>query len=141
MSSCTCRPCCHPSAPPPCPNPAPPALLQHYKAAVADSNDKWAAAPAVADLFAEDACLVTADGQTFSGRPAVLKRLNHGVQQLATALGGAAKGLKIEGGELEQTPSGASVTFRFKQGVQRISLSIAISFAGRHISKLQYSRG
>ncbi|KAI7844944.1 hypothetical protein COHA_001591 [Chlorella ohadii] len=118
-------------------------FVEHYKAAVADSNDKWALEPAVADLFAEDAALVTADGQTFSGRPAVLKRLNHGVQQLATALGGAAKGLKIEGGELEQAAGGggASVTFRFKQGVQRMSLHIAISFAGGHISKLQYSRG
>ena len=110
--------------------------------AVGDSDDKWALAPAVSDLFAEDASLVTADGQTFSGRPAVLKRLNHGVQQLATALGGAAKGLKIEGGELEQAAGGgASVTFRFKQGVQRMSLTIAISFSGRHIAKLQYSRG
>lgn len=116
--------------------------MQHYKAAVAASDDKWALAPAVADLFAEEAALVTADGQTFSGRPAVLKRLNHGVQQLATALGGTAKGLSIEGGELAPAPGGgASVSFRFRQGMQRMSLTIAISIAGGRISRLQYSRG
>ena len=117
--------------------------MQHYKAAVAASDDKWALAPAVADLFADDAALVTADGQTFSGRPAVLKRLNHGVQQLATALGGAAKGLSIEGGDLVAAPAGAgaSVRFQFRQGVQRMSLTIAISFSGARISRLQYSRG
>lgn len=129
----------HPTSLPP----SPPHNLQRYKAAVADSDDKWALAPAVSDLFAEDASLVTADGQTFSGRPAVLKRLNHGVQQLATALGGAAKGLKIEGGEVQQAAGGggASVTFSFKQGVQRMTLTIAISFSGGNINKLQYSRG
>lgn len=53
-------------------------FLTAYIAAVTQSNQQWAHADSIAGMFAADIVLKTQDKQTFCGRPAVLKRLNHG---------------------------------------------------------------
>ena len=53
-------------------------FLHQYMSAVTESNQQWANAIEIADMFASDAVLKTQDKQTFHGRAAVLKRLNTG---------------------------------------------------------------
>ena len=60
------------------------AFANAYLSAVSTGNQQWASAAGIAAMFSADAVLKTQDKQTFYGRPAVLRRLNSGTQQLST---------------------------------------------------------
>lgn len=62
-------------------------FLQAYLAALRDFNIRWATESDVADLFADNAKLISQDKQTTTGRAAVLRKLDQGVEMLLKMAG------------------------------------------------------
>ncbi|KAG2499826.1 hypothetical protein HYH03_002118 [Edaphochlamys debaryana] len=65
--------------------------------ALAAGDVKWGSSPAVGGLFAEDARMLTHDAQLFSGRTAIIRRLNAGMEQLHKMLGSLPPGGPADG--------------------------------------------
>lgn len=79
-------------------------FLHQYMSAVTESNQQWANAIEIADMFASHAVLKTQDKQTFHGRATVLKRLNTGKCKSTEVSGSCASliaGPRAKTGELE----------------------------------------
>ena len=61
-------------------------FMAAYAAAAAAGTPNWATFSEVADMFAEDAVLVTQDKQVFQGRQQALRRLDQGALPVASLL-------------------------------------------------------
>lgn len=111
--------------------------------ALRDGNAAWASAPAVGQLFADDAVLVAVDRSTHHGKPAVLKRLNAGMEQLLT-MAGAASEAQLPAFELQGPspgPEGAMVvTLKLRRGLQRLSFVMTFRLVEGRIVHLQNAR-
>lgn len=129
---------CDRCSPPRPPSPPCPLCLPQ---AIKDGSADWASDPCVSCMFTEHARMVGADRQAFAGRPAIVRRLNDGVAQLAKMAGSDAEVPAFELGSPTPGPGGALViTLRVRRGVQRLSLSLQFSLAGGRIAHLQTTR-
>lgn len=85
--------------------------------------------------------MIGADRQAFSGRPAIVRRLNDGVAQLTKMAGAAAEVPAFDLGPPTPGPNGALViTLRVRRGLQRLSLSMQFTLSGGKIAHLQTTR-
>ncbi|KAF8058910.1 inosine triphosphate pyrophosphatase [Scenedesmus sp. PABB004] len=105
------------------------AFAEAFLAALAAGDTRWGSAPGVAGLLSDDARMVGLDKQLYVGRPAIVRRLNAGVEQLvrmvaAASADGATAGGGEAGGEAAAGAAGPAA-------LPRPLLSVACPDAGR----------
>ncbi|KAL6781359.1 hypothetical protein ACKKBG_A10825 [Auxenochlorella protothecoides x Auxenochlorella symbiontica] len=117
-------------------------FLDAYFDAIKQENSKWAIDnPAVADLFAEDAKMLTQDKQNLTGRPAILKQLEKGVGLLIKMGGksGDVPEVTVEGPS--RTPEGYHVMkCSMKRGLRTLSFTLEFHIKGGKIQYMQNTR-
>jgi hypothetical protein len=101
----------------------------------------WASQQHVGELFTEDARMVAADKQSFHGKPAIVRRLNQGVEQLAKMAGeqAALPTFQIEG-PTSQGGGELVVGLAFKRGLQRMKFTLHFTMQQGKIAALRNTR-
>jgi hypothetical protein len=94
-------------------------------------------------MFADDARMVSTDKQSFHGRPAILRRLNNGVEQLSKMAGeqAALPTFKLEGPMPDPAGGGVLVMLMtFKRGLQRMTFTLQFTMQAGKIAVLRNTR-
>ncbi|KAL4452554.1 hypothetical protein ABPG75_008216 [Micractinium tetrahymenae] len=128
-------------------------FVHMYMQAIKDGNGSWASAQEVVSLFTEDARMVAADRQVFHGRPAIVRRLNQGVEQLARMAGDQPELPTFELSVPEPAPStgsggaagaggGQSLVLRLtlRRGLHRMTFTMTFAMKGGKIAALHNTR-
>ncbi|KAK9829151.1 hypothetical protein WJX72_004206 [[Myrmecia] bisecta] len=118
-------------------------FIDAYMEAVKAGDAQWASAALVSGLFAEQAKMVTQDKQTYHGKPAVVRRLNKGMETLLRMAGqeaaDAAPDFTVEGPS--ETASGTwLVTYIFKRGMAKYRVVNEFTIVAGEITHLRSSR-
>lgn len=110
-------------------------------AALLPHQCSWASEQRIGDLFTEDARMVAADKQSFHGRPAIVRRLNQGVEQLAKMAGEQATmpTFQLEG-PTSQAGGEVEVGLAFKRGLQRMKFTLHFTMQQGKIAALRNMR-
>jgi hypothetical protein len=96
----------------------------------------------VSTLFAEDAKMVAADKQTFHGRPAILRRLNQGVETLARMAGDQAQlpTFELAGPSPGPAPGSLVVKLSLKRGMHKMGFTLQFTMQRGRIALLHNTR-
>jgi hypothetical protein len=116
-------------------------FLQAYLAALRDFNIRWATESEVADLFADNAKLIGQDKQTTTGKTAVLRKLDQGVEMLLKMAG---KDATVPEWEVKGPTLTEGLAHRYecvlKRGAFKISFSQEFLIVDGKIMQLRNSR-
>lgn len=102
---------------------------------------RWTSNPAVASLFSDNAKIITQDRQVFSGKAAVLTRLDQGIEMLAKMAGKDAvePEWEIKGPVLTES-KGHEYRCCVKRGIMKIPFALEFKIMNGKIVELKNTR-